>query len=533
MTENRRIALNTIATYGRSVFSVVCGVFSARWVLMSLGQVDFGLYGLIGSLVVFISFLNIQFAGAIARYYAFSVGRARAMKDTAIVMEESRCWFTTALLIHTVVPIGLIFIGYPVGVFAVVNGFLNIPADRVDACVWIWRFVCASTFVGMVNVPFQAMYTAKQYIAELTIYSFIQTIVRTGFMYFMVTHPREWLVPYGCAMLIIQALPQAIICCRAIKIFPECRVRLYAIRHGWRILQLSKFAFWQGVGGVGFIASHQCMSIIINKWFGPRITGSFSVAQTVAGEAAALTGALQGAFAPAITTVYGAGEQDKSFQMAFQVCKIGTVLTLLFSLPMGLEIDEVLRIWLKEPPPLSSGMCLSMLLFISLEKLTIGHVVAINASGNVAKFQAVRGIARSLVIPLALIMILLSRDATFAVLALPISVVIVDVADVLVASEKIGMSVGYWLKNVVIPILIIALISALIGLAPRMFLEASVLRVVFTTLIVVACVVVSSWFFLLSGWERTSLSSKAKMFLKRASFFRRNCNVEGGKYAIS
>ena len=48
MSPNRRIFLNIIATYGRSLYALVCGLFTARWVLETLGQVDFGLYGLEG-----------------------------------------------------------------------------------------------------------------------------------------------------------------------------------------------------------------------------------------------------------------------------------------------------------------------------------------------------------------------------------------------------------------------------------------------------------------------------------------------------
>lgn len=36
MTENKRIALNIVATYGRSLFALVCGLFTSRWVLMAL-----------------------------------------------------------------------------------------------------------------------------------------------------------------------------------------------------------------------------------------------------------------------------------------------------------------------------------------------------------------------------------------------------------------------------------------------------------------------------------------------------------------
>lgn len=50
MTQNRRIVLNIVATYGRSLYTLVLGLFSSRWAVMALGDVDFGLFGVVGGL---------------------------------------------------------------------------------------------------------------------------------------------------------------------------------------------------------------------------------------------------------------------------------------------------------------------------------------------------------------------------------------------------------------------------------------------------------------------------------------------------
>ena len=77
MTQNRRILLNVVASYGRSLFGIACGLFSTRWVLMALGETDLGLYGVVGGLALFVSFFNIQFSLAISRYFAYSIGQDR------------------------------------------------------------------------------------------------------------------------------------------------------------------------------------------------------------------------------------------------------------------------------------------------------------------------------------------------------------------------------------------------------------------------------------------------------------------------
>ena len=204
MTPNRRIALNVIATYGRSLLALICGLFSGRWILMALGEVDYGLFGLVGGLTAFVVFFNSLLAGAVSRYYAVSVGQAE--KFAASGLEECRGWFCTALFVHTAVPIVLLAIGYPCGVCTIKN-FLTIPIDRIDACVWVWGCTCISCFIGMLNVPFRAMYIAKQYIAELTIYNFATTILNFSASYYMVSHPGVWLSRYAiwmCVLSIIQ-----------------------------------------------------------------------------------------------------------------------------------------------------------------------------------------------------------------------------------------------------------------------------------------------------------------------------------------
>ena len=137
ITENRRIFLNIIFSYGRSLLAVTGALFISRWVLMALGQVDFGLFGVVGGMVGFVQFVSTVLSISVERFYAFSIGEAK--KNIEQGLENCRKWFNTALTIHTILPLFLIIIGYPIGKWAIVN-WLTIPVDRIDACLWVWRF---------------------------------------------------------------------------------------------------------------------------------------------------------------------------------------------------------------------------------------------------------------------------------------------------------------------------------------------------------------------------------------------------------
>ena len=254
------------------------------------------------------------------------------------------------------------------------------------------------------------------------------------------------------------------------------------------------------------------MGILLNNFFGARVAGAFGISQTVSGEASSLTGALQGAFQPAITTVYGAGDEEEMREMAFRVCKMGTLLTLLFAIPMALEIDEVFRLWLKTPPPYASQMCLCTLLFIVIEKFSCGHLTAVNATGRIAKFQVVRGILRTLVIPLALIPAWLNWGPVAVSAALPVSVVFVDVGDIIIARNRVGMSIRRWLKDVVLSIGIVTILALAIGMIPRLFLSASFCRIILTAGVSLGTMSLCAWFVVLSKNEQALLR---RQFLKR------------------
>lgn len=515
MTDNKRIVINILATYGRTIIAVLCGIFSTRWVLMALGKEDFGLFGLVGSLVIFMSFFNTQFSGALSRFYAFAVGEAKVAVDSNQALEECRKWFSVGVAIHTIVPLVLVAVGYPVGVWAIRSGVVGVPIYRIDACIWLWRFVCASSFVSMVNVPFGAMYVAKQYIAELTIYSLAQTVARMVFIYYMTLRQGDWLIPYGLATCLILIVAQALISIRAIVVFQECRLRFAYMALGSYMKKLASYAGWQTFGGLGYVARHQFLTVVVNRFFGPKITASFSVGGTVSGEAAALTGALNAAFAPAITTACGEGNWNRVRAMAYQSCKFGTLFTLLFAIPMGLEMGEILCIWLKDVPKYTQGICLVMLAVVVVEKFSMGHYIGVNATGRVAHFQVCRGLACLTAIPFAIISVLVFRHVYAVAVALLATTCLACCSDVWLARTRIGLSVRYWLFRIIMPLGVVCGIVCAVGIVPRCFMPPSFLRIVVTTVTTLVCLLPLSWFFVLNVDERLFVVQKLSSTVNR------------------
>lgn len=516
MTANRRIFLNIVATYGRSLYALIIGLFCGRWTLMVLGETDYGLMGLVGGLTSVITLFSGIFAAAVGRFYAFSVGESQKVGQETEGLENCRKWFNTALSLYTVAPVLLMLVGYPIGEYAVRN-WLTIPADRVANCVWVFRFVCVSCFIGMVNVPFAAMYTAKQLIAELTIYGVLTATCNVIALYYMLNHPGIWLSRLVFLQMLFGLIPQLIIAMRALCTFPECKIRFGYMFSWYRFRCLAVFAWWKFFGDIGCLVKSQGIAILVNKMFGPRMNASMSVGQTVSSQTDTLAAAMNGAFSPAVTNLAGAGEKERMLQMAYRMCKLGGVLSLLFILPLSLEIHAIIGLWLKNPPALAAEVCLLMLATVAMDELGRGIGIAVTANGKLSLYYLVLGGLNVISLPIAWFVVWTGMGQFLSVFVVLMVVrAIAMISSAFIAEKVIGFSAVDWLKKVLLPVVGLSALTIAIGNIPHYLLcDFFWLRIGATVATAVIVFGLSAWFIVLGKTEREYIVSRVRLMRQR------------------
>jgi len=474
---------------------------------MALGQTDYGLMGLIGGLAGFVSFLNALLASAVGRFYAVNVGAAKKFGNEESGLEACRKWFNTALALHTVIPLALVMVGYPIGVWAI-ERFLDVPGDRVVACLWVWRFTCAACFMSMFNVPCYAMYAAKQEIAELTIYSFVTTTLNACFLYYMVTHPGIWLTKYMAWACALSIVPQLIIGVRAFLKYDECQfVPRYLFNRG-RFCEIFHFAFAKFWSDFSSQFSIQGQAILVNKYLGPRFNASMSVGNTVAGHSLTLASAIEGAFWPAITNKIGEGDDIEVKRLCFTAMRISTLMVLVFAIPLGLEVREVLRIWLVTPPTFAAEIVLILLIREVFERMTAAYATAIYGYGRgVMKYAWTGGWAGISTVFVSWLFFAWGCGMWSICIGLSVSKMITVGVRLVLGRTLIGFSFWHWLRVVFVPIGLVTVITTCIGSLTKLLAMPSVSRVVATSFVCEVVLALMAWMLILNNGE--------KMFLKK------------------
>lgn len=504
MTGTHKIFFNAAAVYGRFVCAIVCGVFSGRWMLALFGERDYGLIGVIGSLVATASFFNIVLQLAAGRQLSYYVGRY-GNEESEDGLTECRKWFGSAFFLHAVLSVGLLLIAFPIGRMAI-REWLTIPQPRMNDCLVFYSYSCVQLFISMVTTPFNSMFSARQRIAELSVYSIGSILSMFLILWHMVSTPGDWFVGYAIWSNASAVFFCGVVTVRALMLFPECRVGFSHMFSMRRSLAILRIAFWQTFEMSAYVSRTHGVTILVNKLFGPVYNASFGVSSTVLNHASSMSQSLGQAFFPAMINLEGAGRHEEMVEKMYIYCKMSAAAYGLLVLPLILELDYVLKLWLVNPPSFAGSLCLLLLIALFFDCATSGFGAAAIAVNRLGKFYGFIGVSGILMLALMCMSVKFCGVGFVSMFVVMCCVRIVAVlASVKLADDVIGFGLTAWCKRVLVPFAAATVVSAAVALPVRIFSEQSFMRLCVTTMSSVSSFSFCVWLIALSESERRAV----------------------------
>lgn len=519
MLESQRIIINTLATYGQSLLGMVLVLFSTRWLLVALGHEDYGIFGVVGSAILLMRILTAGLNVGITRFYAFSIGAGRSKKPEE-AHEDLMRWFNAALAIHVAMLVLIALIGLPLGEYAIIN-WLTIPDNRLDASIWVFRFSIVTALVSFFAAPFVSMLTAHQRIYVVSAADVLRSLGVCLIAFTMLHVPGDRLIAFALAMTCLGLLIQGLLITSAICSFPACRVRL-AYLHEWgRLRKLFSFTGWKLFGKGSLVLREQGSPIVINLYFGPLANAAYTVANSLFNKANVLSSALNRAFQPAVIGAEGNGDRQKMLSMAMRVCKFGTLLVMLFVVPAILEMENLLNLWLVDPPEYAAKLCQWLLALLIVDRLTSGHALAINAFGKIAAFEVVQGMFLFSAVPLSAALFFIGFELSAIGGVFLMTTTLYCMSRVVFAKKLVNFPVFGWIRQVGMPVLFLLLAGAGIGGTIISYFDDSVMRILLSTFCVVVVVNTGAWVWLFDReekiWVKTNVRKARNKYLSYGS----------------
>jgi len=496
-SNNKRIAKNTLMLYFRQILILLVSLYTVRVVLEALGVEDYGIYSVVGGIVSFFSFLSGTMASATQRFFSYAIGQGD--------YERLKKTFTVNWFIYGVIAIVALILLETVGLWFV-NEQLNVPPERFESAVWIFHFSVFMFIATIFSTPFMAIIIAHEDMQIYAYVSIVEVLMKLGVVFLLVHLPWDKLELYGMLTFAVSIITTVIYIVICIRKYTECQFRKFYWDKGL-FHEILGFTGWTLFGQITSVGRNQAVTILLNQVFNPVVVAARAIAINITGQINVFSNNFNLGLYPPIIKSYAADDKKEMFSLIFNGSKISFFLMWVFALPFFLEMDTILTLWLKNPPPEAVLFTRLALVEVLINTISLPITTAARAPGKMKIYELTLGCIQ-LAIFVASWMVLKMGGAAYLVFVVAIVAnIVMFVVRLLIVRMLIGLSLRPFFQQVILPITIVTLFSAIPSFAIHTFLATGFIFTFITVFTSVIITCISMYFFGLNKQMREKAKS--------------------------
>lgn len=501
---NKRIAKNTIFLYFRMLFLLGVGLFTSRVVLSSLGAQDYGIYNVVGGFISMFTIFNAGLTSATQRFITFDLGKGN--------LKELRDTFSTCVIIYMMIALVILVFAEVGGVWFLENK-LTIPTDRLYAARWVFQLSLITLIIGLVSTPYNALIVSHERMGAFAWISIYEALAKLAVAYQIYVTSYDKLIVYAVMLCIVQLSVRIIYNVYCNRNFKESKV---IFNFNWaKIKKIYGFTGWAMFGGLANIGFTQGLNVLLNMFFNPVVNAARGVAVQVQNIINGFVLNFQTALNPQIIKSYAKGDTSYMFKLIFASSKFSFLLLFVMSLPVMLEAETLLELWLKEVPKYTPLFFRLIIITTMIDGISNPFMRAVDATGNIKKYQIIVGGILLMIVPVSYVVLKLGGA--------PYSVFIVHICMSFLAflmrlylvRKLINYSIMMYWKNVLSRLIVVVIISVVFSLFVRTKMEPSLIRLIVVSLFSASAVLLLSYNIALLPNERALLKNKFQSIIQK------------------
>ncbi len=491
-----RVAKNTLFLYARMLLSLLVSLYTSRVILKTLGFEDYGIYNLVGGLVALFAFMSSSLSGAASRFIAYSLGDGK---------DQAKNVFSTLLTIHCIVAIMLVIVCETIGI--IFFDKLVIPELRLYAAKITFHVSVLATAISVLRIPYNASIIAHEDMKVFAYVSIIEVVLKLVIVFLLNVIMYDKLITYTWLYLTIVVLVSLFYAIYCVRTYSDAMTLPGFAKDKFKRI-LSYFS-WDLYGNLSVAANAQGTNIILNLFGGVVVNSACAIANQVRGAVYGFASNFMLAMNPQIVKNYAAGDNDSMITLMKRGGVLSFMLLWGFSLPLILETEYVLNLWLVEYPDYTIVLTRLSLVF-SLMQTMYGSVnIGIHATGKIVKLSLLSG--SILLVSVLVSYCVLKAGApiwmpfVFNILSVGINafVNIYILNSYLPEFKPITYCIDVYLKSFVI-----AVFTAVIPVVILIFMKSSFLRLSFIIITLLISEFIAAYYLVLTSDERDALIQK-------------------------
>lgn len=496
-SNNKRIAKNTLLLYFRMLFTMVVSLYTSRVVLQALGVEDFGIYNVVGTFVAMFSVLSGSLSAAINRFITFELGTGDNKKLKKV--------FSSAVTIQIGLFLVIVLFAETLGLWFL-NHKMVIPIERIEAANWVYQFSILTFGINLISVPYNAAIIAHERMSAFAYISILEVLGKLFVAFSITISPIDKLILYGFLLMLIALIIRIVYGYYCKKNFEECTFCFVFDRSLLR--EMFGFAGWNMIGSSASILRDQGGNVIINLFCGPSVNAARGIAIQVSHVVQGFVTNFMTALNPQITKSYALGEHDYMITLVFQGARLSFYILLLISLPVILNVNYILSLWLGVVPEHTTNFVQLTLIFAMSESLANPLITAMLATGKIRNFQIVVGGLQLLNLPISYFFLHMGYAPECVFIVAVVISICCEMARIYMLRGMIKLPVREFLYRVYFNVITVAIIASILPYLVVRGIEENFLNLILTSLLCVICTIISILYIGCGKNERTFVARK-------------------------
>ena len=435
---NKTIAKNTVFLYLRMLVLMLVSFYTTRVLLKALGVDDYGIFNVVGSLIVMISFINQGLLGASRRYIIAEL--------TTGDLHSQREMYTNVVYSHLIICVVILFLGETIGLWFFSN-YLNIPEDRYNAAMWVYQFSLITSLATIMLSPFNAVIVSEEKMSAYAFFSIIDAGMKLAIVWILMVINGDKLITYALLLVGVGLVDFVIYYFYCRVHFPLCR--LVRIKGLQKLKELFKYMGWSVFGLGSNVASRQGVTMLVNIFFSVAVNAAMGISNMISGVATQFVNNFQMAFTPQLTKNYIAGNNGDVINLVDRASRYSSLLVLIMLIPIGIVISDLLEIWLGEYPQYTEEFCVLTLICIYFDAMSNSLTTVITADKKIRNYQLLVGLLYLMDFGICwLVLVFGALPYSVILVRLGISLAGMGLRLFLMKKRVFGFSSGCWIKSV-------------------------------------------------------------------------------------
>ena len=306
---------NTVILYLRMIFQMAVYLYTSRVVIDALGFVDYGIYDVVGSVVMAMMFLNNSMLNCTQRFITYSLADGKNVS----------AYFSQSLMIHALLGLLIVVVGGILGT-VYIQQFMNLPAGRIADAMFVFYIALASSFVTMVSVPYNALIIAHEHMGAFAAITIVDVVLKLSVAMLLFLFDDNRLRMYALLLFVSAIVVRGIygVYCRIA--YKNIRFVMHVERDIFK--KMLGFLGWNTIGNAAIMCNTQGLNLLLNAVGGPVVNAARGIAFQVQTATVSFINSFQTAINPQITKNYAVGNLTKMNSLVLTSSRVSFLLML-------------------------------------------------------------------------------------------------------------------------------------------------------------------------------------------------------------